>query len=160
MEINILDARLAGYTFLLEKLKISGMPNWHTSFVLSAGTHRFQVQEGLIEEVYPVTYWPGDKVGDHLEFALKYDGVNLGLLKQIFEVAPQDEITSYIKSKPTGKYTRRVWFFYEFLTVQKLPIKDVTQGNYVEALDPKHHYTINPGNKSKRHRIVDNLLGY
>ncbi|MFO7885616.1 MAG: hypothetical protein R6U68_12405 [Desulfobacteraceae bacterium] len=32
------------------------------------------------------------KVGDHLEFALKYDGVNLGLLAQIFEKVSQDEL--------------------------------------------------------------------
>ena len=154
-----MDDRLAGYAFLLEKLKISGMPNWHTSFVLSSGTHRSQVQEGLIEEVYPATYWPGDKVGDHLEFALKYDGVNLSLLKQIFEASPQVEITNYIKSKPTGKYARRVWFYYEFIMETQLPIENITQGNYVEALDPKHYYTMKTGKKSKRHRIVDNLLG-
>jgi Fic family protein len=159
MEVNVLDDRPAGYAFLLEKLKISGMPNWHTSFVLSAGTHRSHVQEGLIEEVYPITYWPGDKVGDHLEFALKYDGVNLSLLKQIFDAVPQDEITHYINSKPTGKYARRIWFFYEFLSEQKLPIKDIIQGNYVEALDSKLYFTIKSGKKSKRHRIVDNLLG-
>jgi len=159
MEDNVLDDRPAGYAFLLEKLSISGIPNWHISFVLSAGTHRSQVQEGLIEELYPVTYWPGDNIGDHLEFALKYDGVNLSLLKQIFDAAPQDEITNYIQSKPTGKYTRRIWFLYEFLTDQQLSIKAITQGNYVEVLDPRLYYTIQSGKKSKRHRIVDNLLG-
>lgn len=50
-----MDDRPAGYALLLDKLKISGMPNWHTSFVLSAGNHRFQVQEGFIEAAYPVT---------------------------------------------------------------------------------------------------------
>jgi len=154
-----MDDRPAGYAYLLKKFGISGMPNWHSSFILATGTHRSQVQEGLIEEVYSATYWPGDNVGDHLEFALKYDGVNLGLLKQIFDNVPQDEILNYIKSKPTGKYARRIWFFYEYLTDQLLPIDDVTQGNYVEALDPKQYYTVESGQKSKRHRIVDNLLG-
>ena len=154
-----MDDRPAGYAYLLKQFGISGMPNWHASFVLSTGTHRSQAQEGVIEEVYPATYWPGDRVGDHLEFALKYDGVNLSLLKQIFDTVPQDEISNFIKSKPTGKYTRRIWFFYEYLTGQLLPIADVTQGNYVEALEPKQYYTIKSGQKSKRHRIVDNLLG-
>ncbi|MBT6613240.1 MAG: Fic family protein [Deltaproteobacteria bacterium] len=154
-----MDDRPAGYAYLLEKFGISGMPNWHSSFVLSTGTHRSRVQERLIEEVYPAAYWPGDSVGDHLEFALKYDGVSLSLLKQIFDTVLQDEISNYIKSKPTGKYARRIWFFYEYLTDQLLPIADMTQGNYVEALDPKHYYTVESGQKSKRHRIVDNLLG-
>lgn len=154
-----MDDRPAGYSYLLKKFGISGMPNWHSSFVLSTGTHRSQAQEGLIEEVYPATYWPGESIGDHLEFALKYDGVSLSLLKQIFDTIPQDEISNYVKSKPTGKYARRIWFFYEYLTDQLLPIDDVTQGNYVDALEPKHYYTVTSGQKSKRHRIVDNLLG-
>ena len=56
------------------------------------------------------------KIGDHLEFALKYDGVSLSSLKIIFDAAAETEIVDYIKSKPTGKYARRIWFFYEFLT--------------------------------------------
>ncbi len=135
------------------------MPHWHTSFVSSAGTHRSKVQDGAIEDVYPVRYWPGNKIGDHLEFALKYDGINLGLLTRIFEHVTQDELTEYIKSKPTGKYTRRIWFFYEFLTNKQLPVDDITSGNYVDALEGKKYYTVANGENSQRHRIVNNLLG-
>jgi len=156
---NVLELRPAGYAYLVKKFELAGMPHWHTSFVSSAGTHRSKVQDGAIEDVYPVRYWPGNKVGDHLEFALKYDGINLGLLTRIFEYVPQEEITEYIKSKPTGKYTRRVWFFYEFLTRKQLPVEGITSGNYVDALEAKEYYTIANGEKSQRHRIVNNLLG-
>ena len=159
MKINILAHRPAGYAYLLEKLEYTGMPHWHTSFVSSSGTHRSKVQDGLIEEVYPIRYWPGNKVGDHLEFALKYDGINPGLLRHIFEHVPQRDVIEYIKSKPTGKYARRIWFFYEFLTGRKLPVDDVTSGNYVDALEIKKYYTVANGEKSQRHRIVNNLLG-
>ena len=159
MEINVLELRPAGYAYLVKKFELAGMPHWHTSFVSSAGTHRSKVQNGAIENVYPVRYWPGNKVGDHLEFALKYDGINLGLLTRIFEYVPQEELTEYIQSKPTGKYTRRIWFFYEFLTRKQLPVDDITSGNYVDALEAKEYYTIANGEKSQRHRIVNNLLG-
>ncbi len=159
MEINVLELRPAGYAYLVKKFELAGMPHWHTSFVSSAGTHRSKVQNGAIEDVYPVRYWPGNKVGDHLEFALKYDGINLGLLTRIFEYVPQEELTEYIQSKPTGKYTRRIWFFYEFLTRKQLPVDDITSGNYVDALEAKEYYTITNGEKSQRHRIVNNLLG-
>jgi hypothetical protein len=43
----------------------------------------------------------GLKISDHLEFALKYDGIHMGLLARIVEHAPQEELTEYIKSKPT-----------------------------------------------------------
>lgn len=159
MEINVLELRSAGYTYLLENLELTGMPHWHTSFVSSTGTHRSKVQDGAIEDTYPARYWPGETIGDHLEFALKYDGVSLGLLNLIFEHAPLVELIQYIQSKPTGKYSRRIWFFYEFLTGKQLPIDDIASGNYVDALEPKGYYTITNGEKSRRQRIVNNLLG-
>ncbi len=112
-----------------------------------------------MEDVYPKQYWPGEKISDHLEFALKYDGVNLGLLHRIFEKVPQTDLTEYIQSKPTGKYARRIWFFYEFLMSQQMPVRNLTSGNYVDALDSKRYYTVQTGDKSPRHRIVNNLLG-
>lgn len=159
MKTNTLEVRPSGYTHLLGMFEHNCIPNWHTSFVSSAGIHRSKVQDQSIEDIYPLKYWPGDKLGDHLEFALKYDGVNMSLLKCIFENVSPTEITDYIKSKPLGKYARRIWFFYEFLTGKQLPIKDSTSGNYVEALEKLKYYTIANGENSKRHRIVNNLLG-
>ena len=134
MEINVFDFRPAGYAYLLKTFELAGMPNWHTSSVSTTGTHHCKIQDGLVDEVFRTQYWPGGKVGDHLEFALKYDGINLSLLARIFGHIPQEDLTEYIKSKPTGKYARRVWFFYEFLTGKPLPIDDITSGNYVDAL--------------------------
>lgn len=159
MEINGFDFRPAGYAYLLEKFALAGMPNWHRSSVSTTGTHYSKIQDSFVDEVFRTQYWPGKNVGDHLGFALKYDGINLGLLAQIFEKVSQDELTEYIKSKPTGKYARRIWFFYEFLTGKQLPVDDLTSGNYVDALDAKDYYTVQNREKSPRHRIVNNLLG-
>ena len=90
---------------------------------------------------------------------MKYDGVNLSSLGIIFDAVAETEIVDYIKSKPTGKYARRIWFFYEFLTGRRLPIEDITNGNYLEALEPDIYYTLSQGRKSRRHRIINNLLG-
>lgn len=159
MGIHVSDHRLAGYAYLLEKLGIAGMPNWHRSMVSTTGTHSSKIQDGFVDEVFRTQYWPGETIGDHLEFALKYDGVNLALLARIFEKAPVDVLIEYITSKPTGKYARRIWFFYEFLTGKHLPIEDMTTGNYVDALEPNDYYTVQNGERFPRHRIVDNLLG-
>jgi hypothetical protein len=159
VEINVSKIRPAGYAYLIEQHELTAMPNWHISYVSTSGSHRSNVQDGCIKDVYPAKYWPGDKVGNHLEFALKYDGVNLGYLKRIFDTVAEAEIVAYIKSKPTGKYTRRIWFFCEFLTGKILPLDDITSSNYVDALDSTAYYTVDPGEKSQRHRIVNNLLG-
>jgi hypothetical protein len=159
MEINDFDLRAAGYEYLLKKYALAGMPNWHRSAVATTGTHYSKFHNGFVDEVFRTQYWPGEKVGDHLEFALKYDGVNLGLLGRIFEKTSQDELSEYIKSRPTGKYTRRIWFFYEFLSGKQLPIEDLTSGNYIDALEARDYYIVHNGKKSPRHRIVNNLLG-
>jgi len=159
MEEKIFSLRPAGYRYLQEKLGIVGIPNWHYSSVSGISTHHSKIQEDFIEEIFRKQYWPGEELVDHLEFALKYDGVNLGLLDCIFEQISQEEITKYVKSKPTSKYTRKIWFFYEFLTGKKLPIRDIRSGNYVDALESNRYYTIQNGEKSQRHRIINNLLG-
>ena len=159
MKTTVFDFRPAGYAYLLKKFEIAGMPHWHTSSVSTTGTHYSKIQNNFVAEVFRNQYWPGEKVGGHLEFALKYDGVNLGLLDRIFAHVSQEELTGYIRSKPTGKYARRIWFFYEFLTGRKLPVDDIASGNYVDALEAKKYYTASNGEKSKRHRIINNLLG-
>jgi hypothetical protein len=98
-------------------------------------------------------------LGDQLEFALKYDGTNLAILSSLFQVVAPDELLAYVQSKPTGKYARRLWFLYEFLTGQRLPIEDVGQVHYIDLLDPEQYYTATPGRPVRRQRVNDNLLG-
>ncbi|MBR9978846.1 MAG: Fic family protein [Bacteroidetes bacterium] len=159
MTLNTRQKRPAGYAFLVEQYNVSTLPNWHTSSVSPTGTLRSTIQDGQVESVYPRIYWPGDGTGDHLEFALKYDGVNPGILSALFNVVTAEEIASWISSKPTGKYARRIWFLYEFLTGRKLTLPDLTRGNYTALLEPDRYYTAAPGRRVQRQRVIDNLLG-
>ena len=159
MEKNVSEIRSAGYAWLLSRFGLTAMPDPHSSRVATTGGRKQKVQGDHVEEIYPLQYWPGENVGDHLEFALKYDGVSMSSLKVIFEAAAETDIVDYVKSKPTGKHARRIWFFYEFLTGRRLPIEDLSRGNYLEALEPDLYYTVARGRRSRRHRIIDNLLG-
>ena len=96
--------RPAGYATLIDRYGLDVIPNWHRSHVAVSGTHRVESTEGMVQEIYPFKYWPGESLGDHLEFALKYDGTNLGILASLFSVVEPSEITRYVESKPTGKY--------------------------------------------------------
>lgn len=151
--------RPAGYEALIEQYNLEVIPNRHRSFVVASGTHRIQSTGGVTEEVYPPKYWPGDTVADHLEFALKYDGVNLAILSCLFQKMAEQELLGYVRSKPTGKYARRLWFLYEFLTGKTLPLEDLRQGNYIDLLGPNEYYTVTPARQVRRQRINDNLLG-
>jgi len=144
----------AGYAALKEMCGLPDMPNYVTSFIV-AGARKTADDK----EYYPPVYAPEDTLAGHLEFALKFEGVNLGLLAELFAVAPIDELMAYIQSKPNGLNTRRVWFFYEFLTGKQLdiPYLDSTVG-YVDALDPKG-YATRKGIRMPRYRVRNNLLG-
>lgn len=151
--------RYAGYAELVNRYDLDVIPNWHTSLVTSSGIHRIDLRGGIIEEVYPPKYWPGDTLGDHLEFALKYDGTNPAILAGVFQKAVEEEFLEYVRSKPTGKYARRLWFLYETLTGKTLPLEDLKRGNYIDLLEPAEYYTATPARQVRRQRVNDNLLG-
>jgi hypothetical protein len=109
-------------------------------------------------QVYPVSYWPGEGLSNQLEFALKYDGVNLHILSSLFSTCKVEDIKNYVFSKPTGKNRRRIWYLYELLTGNHLHIDDLKKGNYVELLDSNVYYT-GVNTQIRRQRINDNLLG-
>ncbi len=151
--------RLAGYAALVQRYGLDVIPNWRTSRVAASGTHRIESRAGLVEEIFPPRYWPGDTLGGQLEFALKHDGTNLAILASLFRKAPEEALLAYVRSRPTGKYARRLWFLYEFLTDRMLPLDDLKQGNYVDLLEPDAYYTVAPPRRGRRQRINDNLLG-
>lgn len=151
--------RLAGYEALIKRYDLDVIPNWHRSLVTKSGVHRIDTSMGIVEEVYPPKHWPGDKLGDHLEFALKYDGTNLAILARLFEEVAVEDILEYVRSKPTGKYARRLWFLFEFLTGKTLPLENVKSGNYIDLVESDEYYTVVPGRQVRRQRINDNLLG-
>jgi len=159
MDQELATPRLAGYAALIDRYGLEVIPNWHRSLVATGNTHRVESNDGRVEETYPAPYWPGESLGDHLEFALKYDGTNLGILASLFAAVDASEVQAYIESKPTGKYARRIWFLYEYLTEDKLRLDDLTQGNYIKLLEPDEYYTAPKPQRIKRQRIDENLLG-
>ena len=79
-------------------------------------------------------------------------------MAKLFAEAPKDAVADYVASKPHGKDARRVWYLYEFLAGERLPLNDLTRGNYIDVLDPDEYYTSN-GTPVARQRVRDNLLG-
>lgn len=150
--------RKAGYLWLKEQFQIETLDYWVTSYVLDKGSQRTELQDGYKKEFYRVNAWPGDAWHDHLEFALKREGLHLELLRKLMPLLQPEILEAYISSTPTGKYARITWFIYESFTNQRLPIADLTGGNYVPLADPEIYITATP-EKISRQRIDMNLLG-
>lgn len=151
-----------GYSRLIAQFdfKVLSMPR--LSFLIPKGGRREYHESGRWVVILPLSYAPGESVTDHLEFALKHEGLNLeivhGLFRQAERRSLESELVRFVRERPTSQYGRRIWFLYEFLTGRTLPLEDVSTGNYVVLLDPKAYYTA-PGVRSRRHRVVNNLLG-
>ena len=155
-----MNLQSVGYKALIEKFDIENIVHWHYSSIdINGHSHQIEEEHNYIHEIYPKKYAIEDKVINHLAFALKYDDVNLSLLTLIFQKIDVEELVVDIRNKPTGKYIRRLWYFYEFLMHKKLPIEDLTQGNYVDLLEKERYYTLANPPSIKRQRIRDNQLG-
>ncbi|MGO8735576.1 MAG: Fic family protein [Terriglobia bacterium] len=118
------------------------------------GSHR---EEGAWT-VFDKRYWPGDAFADHLTFALRHEGIDLLILKQLFEAVPQAEVEAIVRAAPTGIPARRAWYLYEILTGRTLDVDDAPGAAAVDLLDSEAYFTGKP-RLSKRHRVRDNLLG-
>jgi Fic family protein len=96
----------------------------------------------------------------HLVFALKYEGVNLLVFKALTKHYKENDLIQLVMIEPTGQYSRRIWFFIEWLTGQefKNSTANLSKKSYVQAVDTKLQYAI-PGVKSARHKIINNLPG-
>lgn len=102
---------------------------------------------------------PEDTLQGQLEFALKWEGVSLPVLKALFDERPGDEIARIVAAKPTGVYTRRIWFLYEWLTESRLDLRDAGKVTAVPVLDPEQQFGLAEAPLSRRHRVRNNLPG-
>ncbi len=109
--------------------------------------------------VFKPIYQPEETLYKHLLFALKYEGVNLLFFKKLFDKLSEKEVIQAINSEPTGAYSRKIWFLYEWLfdRILDLPNADV-KIKFVKLIDEKLQYGLE-GTRSKRHRIINNLPG-
>src|ERR1017187_916901 len=58
--------------------------------------------------VFTVKHAPQDTLAGHLTFALKNEGVDLGVLNALFKTIKPSEVESLINNEPTGQYSRRL----------------------------------------------------
>lgn len=148
------NMKLAGYSALIHRYDLE-VPLPALISAISQSHRRYE--EGRWS-VFSTRHEPEHTLLGHLTFALRYEGVDLLILKKLFEEIEKTEIEGIVRDQPTGQYSRRIWFFYEWLTGEKLEIADVKTGNYVDALDPDLQYP-GPKQRSKRHRVWNNLPG-
>ena len=144
----------AGYSALIDAYDLS-VPLPRT---LSAIGERHRVIEEGGWRILTPRHAPHPTLEGHLTFALKYEGLDLAVLKRLFLTTGPTEIEALVRAKPTGSYARRIWFLYEWLIGNRLDLPDAAAGRYIPAVDPDRQWAID-GENSPRHRVRNNLPG-
>jgi Fic/DOC family len=118
--------------------------------------HKEYEQDGW--HIYTPRHAPLASLEGHLTFALKYEGLDLLVLKALFQATGPESIEAIVKATPTGTYARRSWFLYEWLLGKTLDLPAAEKGAYVEVVDTDLQWAA-AGVTSTRHRIKNNLPG-
>jgi len=149
---------IVGYAKLLEIIEQNTSKQFPLPDVLSMCTQKHKRYSTNGWEVYTKRHIPNPDLKSQIYFALKYEGVDLQILKESFRLFEEQELIDIIQAEPTSQYTRRIWFLYEWLFEKRLDIQDLKVGTYVPIVDEKLQYAVK-GTNSTRHRVINNLPG-
>lgn len=153
--------------FPYSELEQAGSKKFHVSALSRSFLGQNSVQSERVSSDGTDIFYPRwrhplkDVWQEHLRFAIRYEGVNLEILKAFFEKVPMDEFVNEVLSKPTGRYCRSIWFLYEYLTGGELPLDDANSGSFTPILDATKQFARSPADseKIKRQRVFNNLPG-
>ncbi|WP_223870780.1 Fic family protein [Salipiger aestuarii] len=148
------DATPAGYAALIAAYALAAPP----PRTLCAIGPRHKVYEADGWRLYTPRHAPEPSLIGHLTFAMRYEGLDLAVLKRLFRTTGPEPIRAIVEAAPTGSYARRIWFLYEWLLGQELDLPDATRGNYAPVVDAKLQWQAQ-GAVSPRHRVRNNLPG-
>lgn len=118
--------------------------------------HRIYEQNGW--RIYTPRHVPSPDLSGQLTFALKYEGLDLLVLKRLFRKTGPGPIEAIVRATPTGSYARRIWFLYEWLLGAQLDLPAAEKGAYVPVVDPEQQWAAS-GVTSTRQRVKNNLPG-
>lgn len=150
----------AGYTALVDQFELRCLPHYRTSEISGAARGQQLVETSpTVHYRFETRYRPEATLAGHLEFALKYEGVNLEILDALFEVTGQDEIEAWLRRSPSSAYARRIGFLYEWLTGDELKLEGPPNDRYIDLLDPDRYVVLEHPDREPRFRVLNNLPG-
>lgn len=152
----------AGYQWLIENQSLPALPRASACYIDSSVRGRNEHEQGgQTRYRFSPQYAPDDNWISHLQFALRYESVDLTVLALLFRAVDGKPLCQWLEDYPNSAYARRACFFYEWLTDAELPMQSPVspKTRYINALDPKMQYCAREGTPSRRFRVTDNLPG-
>lgn len=150
------EGKVVGYVALINSFELE-MPFPNQFALISKKNKRYSTSDW---QIFTPVYQPEESVYKHLQFAIKYEGINLLFFKKLFQKVDTQEVVKWIENEPSSDYTRKIWFLYEFLMERVLPVNDAdVKIKYTLLVNEKQQFAISYSTKSSRHRIINNLPG-
>lgn len=98
-----------------------------------------------------------DNPVQHLEFALKHQGIQLDIVQAACSRIAPERVQAALQRTPNGKYLRQIGFLYEQFTGSSLVFPALTV-QYVPLFDPACYVT-GPSRRNGKFRVDQNGLG-
>lgn len=149
-----------GYSALIDIYDLDCPPPRRLIAIAAVGQKTTFVREGVEWLLLPrgARFRVPETPIEHLGVALKHEGVDLRVINRLFQKDVEQELAAYIDSNRAGRYTRRAWFLYEWMTGRRLNIEEPYGAQYVPLLDPNLYIT-RRSSRSSRHKVDNNLPG-
>ena len=156
-----------GYAHLIDEHRLSVLSLPAICVVSDAlPDRRIRDLGGQVYQEFARAYQPDPSALGHMRFALRYEGLNLEVLAQLFERIGDQEIRDAVLKQPRSVIARRLGFLYEWLTGKTLDLpKDVQtairRAQYSAALDDRLQFGFAPASspRNEKYRVIDNLPG-
>jgi Fic family protein len=145
----------AGYAALIERYDLH-WPNPPRMAAIAERHHPASTSDWLM---LTPRHRPATTLSGQLVFALKWEGIDLGVLSALFRTVPEGDLIEALRETPTGAFSRRLWYLYEWLTGQELDLQDPGKVKAALVVDPETQFALPKGVFSTRHKVIDNLPG-
>ncbi len=149
-----------GYARLVQAHALPARPREMSAVIDTAIKGRRTDNEGGIARMrFEPKYRPEPTLVGDLQFALRYEGVDLEVLALLFARTGRSELEDWLRSQPESSFARRAGYLYEWLTDNDLIAAVPPKAAYVRVLDESLQFTIAGGVRNTKFRVVDNLPG-
>lgn len=156
--------QLLGYSYLVENYGLPARPLAVRAELDSSVRGREIRRQGDQQVlVFQSNYQPDETLSGHIQFAMRYEGINLEVLALLFQHTGKDELEQWLNDKPASGYARRAAYLFEWLTGDELAENSVSRipdrVRYTRLLDPELQFAAIDGERSRRFRVINNMAG-
>lgn len=108
-----MESNNLGYQHLIDQYKLPARPLTVSACLDTAVKGRgIRIQGNREILVFEPPYAPKNSMIGHIQFALRYEGMNIEVLALLFQQSGGEELQAWLVESPESKYARRAGFLY------------------------------------------------